>query len=187
MADLSETDRRHASSTELDALSDSADALIIDTSAPRHRAASCFSFHKHRRDHVVIVTTPEPTAITDAYAVMKVLIRCGTTAGGPTGGCKISVMVNMVRNRDEALQVHERISSVARQFLKTDVAFSGYVVTDTAVQQAVRKRAPFVLQYPHSAAAQCVQAWANRIDHHVDVAVAPGKPGFFARLASWWR
>ena len=100
----------------------------------------------------------------------------------------ISIMVNMARNRDEALQVHERISSVARQFLKNDVAFSGYVVADAAVQQAVRKRAPFVQQYPNSAAAQCVQAWANRMDHHVDVSSAHGpKTGFFARLASWWR
>jgi MinD-like ATPase involved in chromosome partitioning or flagellar assembly len=96
-------------------------------------------------------------------------------------------MVNMARSRDEALQVHERISSVARQFLKQDVAFSGYVVADAAVQQAVRKRAPFVLQYPHSAAAQCVQAWANRMDHHVDIATPRAKSGFFARLASWWR
>ena len=117
---------------------------------------------------------------TDAYAVMKVLVRCGTAG-------RISIMVNMARNREEALQVHERIASVARQFLKTDIAFSGFVVADTAVQQAVRKRAPFVQQYPNSAAAQCVQAWANRSDHSVDVRQMPGKPGFFARLASWWR
>ena len=51
---------------------------------------------------------------------------------------------NAARDRDEALQVHERIASVARQFLKTDVAFSGYVVSDDAVKLAVRKRVPFV-------------------------------------------
>jgi flagellar biosynthesis protein FlhG len=178
MADLAEADRKRIVA-ELDSVSDSADALIIDTGAGIGRNVLSFT---STADHVVIVTTPEPTAITDAYAVMKVLVRCGTAG-------KISVMVNMVRNRDEALQVHERISSVARQFLKTDVAFSGYVVSDTAVQQAVRKRSPFVLQYPNSAAAQCVEAWANRMDHHVDLSAVRGcgKPGFFARLASWWR
>jgi len=77
------------------------------------------------------VTTPEPTAITDAYAVMKVLVRCGTAG-------RISVMVNMAKSRDEAKHVHERISSVARQFLKTDVAFAGYVLLDPAVGQSVR-------------------------------------------------
>ncbi len=176
MADLVEADRKRIV-TELDNVGENADALIIDTGAGIGRNVLSFT---STADHVVIVTTPEPTAITDAYAVMKVLVRCGTAG-------KISVMVNMVKNRDEAKQVHERISSVARQFLKTDVAFSGYVVTDAAVQQAVRKRAPFVQQYPHCAAAQCVQAWANRIDHHVDVNVGGSKPGFFSRVASWWR
>jgi flagellar biosynthesis protein FlhG len=175
MADLSETERRRIV-TELDLLSETADALIIDTGAGIGRNVLSFT---STADHVVIVTTPEPTAITDAYAVMKVLVRCGTAG-------KISVMVNMVKSRDEARQVHERISSVARQFLKTDVAFAGYVVTDAAVQQSVRMRVPFVQQFPNSAAAACVYAWANRIDHHVDVSV-PGKPGFFSRLASWWR
>jgi flagellar biosynthesis protein FlhG len=176
MADLAEADRRRIV-TELDSVSESADALIIDTGAGIGRNVLSFT---STADHVVVVTTPEPTAITDAYAVMKVLVRCGTAG-------KISVMVNMARSRDEALQVHERIASVARQFLKQDVAFSGYVVADAAVQQAVRKRTPFVLQYPNSAAAQCVQAWANRMDHHVDIATPLHKPGFFARLASWWR
>jgi flagellar biosynthesis protein FlhG len=175
MADLTEKDRQRIVN-DLESVTDSADALIIDTGAGIGRNVLSFT---STADHVVIVTTPEPTAITDAYAVMKVLVRCGTAG-------KISVMVNMVKNRDEARHVHERISSVARQFLKTDVAFAGYVVTDAAVQQSVRKRTPFVQQYPHCAAAQCVQAWANRIDHHVDVNV-PGKPGFFSRLASWWR
>ncbi|HVT82131.1 MAG TPA: MinD/ParA family protein [Phycisphaerae bacterium] len=176
MADLSEADRKRILH-ELDTVDESADALIIDTGAGIGRNVLSFT---STADHVVVVTTPEPTAITDAYAVMKVLVRCGTSG-------RISVMVNMARNREEALQVHERIASVARQFLKTDIAFSGFVVSDAAVQQAVRKRAPFVCQYPNSAAAQCVQAWANRIDHSVDVRQIPGKPGFFARLASWWR
>ena len=180
MADLSENDRKRII-RELEFVDESADALIIDTGAGIGRNVLSFT---STADHVVIVTTPEPTAITDAYAVLKVLVRCGSVDGG---GGKISIMVNMVKNRDEALQVHERIASVARQFLKTDVAFSGYVVNDEAVKQAVRKRAPFVQQYPNSAAAQCVQAWANRMDHHVDVSTIPGKPGFFARLASWWR
>ena len=179
MADLADSDRRRILA-DLDSVDETADALIIDTGAGIGKNVLSFT---STADHVVIVTTPEPTAITDAYAVMKVLVRCGTSG-------KISVMVNMARNRDEALQVHERITSVARQFLKTDIAFAGYVVADAAVQQAVRKRAPFVRQYPNSAAAQCIHAWANRIDHHVDVVATNGaahRPGFFARLAFWWR
>jgi flagellar biosynthesis protein FlhG len=175
MADLVEGDRKRIVA-DLDSLSESTDAIIIDTGAGIGRNVLSFT---SSADHVVIVTTPEPTAITDAYAVMKVLVRCGTAG-------RISVMVNMAKSRDEAKHVHERISSVARQFLKTDVAFAGYVLLDPAVGQSVRKRAPFVQQFPNSAAAQCIQAWANRIDHHVDVSPT-NKPGFFSRLASWWR
>src|SRR6185369_15597270 len=107
MADLSKSDRRRII-TELEAVDETADALIIDTGAGIGRNVLSFT---STADHVVIVTTPEPTAITDAYAVMKVLVRCGTAG-------RISVMVNMTKSRDEAKHVHERISSVARQFLK---------------------------------------------------------------------
>ena len=183
MADLSEIERKRLVS-ELDSLQESADIVIIDTGAGIGRNVIAFTA---AADHVVIVTTPEPTAITDAYAVMKVLVRCGSSAGG----AHISAMINQAKGRDEAKAVYERIAGVSRQFLKTDIAFGGYVVADPAVQQAVRKRIPFVNQFPNCPAAQCIAAWANRIDHHVDVASplanSESAGGFFSRIASWWR
>jgi flagellar biosynthesis protein FlhG len=177
MADLTETDRTRLLK-ELETLQDTADVLIIDTGAGIGRNVLAFTA---AADQIVVVTTPEPTAITDAYAVIKVLVRCGTQG-------TISVMVNQAKSRDEAKMVHERIAGVCRQFLKTDVTFGGYVVSDPSVPDSVRKRSPFVAQYPNCNAAQCVVAWANRIDHHVDVQAAnPSKEGFFARLAAWWR
>jgi flagellar biosynthesis protein FlhG len=138
MADLHETERKRIV-TELETLQDMADVVIVDTGAGIGRNVLSFTA---AADHVVIVTTPEPTAITDAYAVLKVLLRCGTAG-------KLSVLVNQVHSRDEGKAVHERIAHVARQFLKMDVAFGGYVLADTAVSQAVRKRLPFVQAYPH--------------------------------------
>jgi flagellar biosynthesis protein FlhG len=176
MADLSEADRRRLIA-ELELVQEAADVVIIDTGAGIGRNVLAFA---GPADQVVVVTTPEPTAITDAYAVIKVLVRCGTSG-------KISVMVNQARNRDEAQTVHDRIASVTRQFLKADVAFGGYVIADTAVVQAVRKRSPFVVEYPHSGAAQCINAWANRMDHHVDVTSEAHNSSFFSRLATWWR
>jgi flagellar biosynthesis protein FlhG len=177
MADLTDTDRRRLID-ELETLQESADILIIDTGAGIGRNALAFTA---AADQVVVVTTPEPTAITDAYAVIKVLVRCGTAGS-------ISLMVNMAKSRDEARMVHERIAGVCRRFLKADVTFGGYVVTDAVVPESVRKRSPFAVEYPKSQATQCVVAWANRIDHHVDIQAAqPGKGGFFARLAAWWR
>jgi len=83
--------------------------------------------------------------------------------------------------------VHDRLAGVARQFLQTDIGFAGYVVADAAVPQSVRKRAPFAVEFPNCAAAQCMVAWANRIDHHVDVTANQQRPGFFSRLSAWWR
>ena len=178
MAELSEQDRARILQ-ELETLQDAADVIIIDTGAGISRNVMAFTA---AADHVVVVTTPEPTAITDAYAVLKVLIRSGSKA-------HLSLMVNQVRNRDEARAVHDRISSVARQFLQAELAFSGYVVADPCVSQSVRKRAAFVKEFPKSAACQCVEAWANRLAQHVDVARVAQRPtgGFFNRLASWWR
>lgn len=176
MADLHESERRRIIA-ELETLQDMADIVIVDTGAGIGRNVLSFTA---AADQIVVVTTPEPTAITDAYAVLKVLVRCGTEG-------KISVIVNQAHSRDEAKAVHERIAHVARQFLKTDVAFGGYVLTDPAVGQAVRKRMPFVTAYPNSGAAQCMAAWANRMDHHADVTAGTAKSGFFRRLAAWWR
>ena len=183
MADLTEVERRRLVA-ELETLQDSADVVIIDTGAGIGRNVVAFTA---AADHVVIVTTPEPTAITDAYAVMKVLVRCGSMGIGS----RLSAIINQAKNRDEAKAVYERIAGVSRQFLKTDIAFGGYVTADPCVQQAVRKRVPFVQQFPQCPAAQCVMAWANRIDDHVDAAVpsiaAESKQGFFTRIAAWWR
>ncbi len=175
MADLTEAERRRLVS-QLETLRMSCDALIIDTGAGIGRNVLAFAAPA---DHIAVVTTPEPTAITDAYAVIKVLVRCGATG-------RMSVMVNQVRNREEARIVHERVASVARQFLQADITFGGYVVSDAAVQQAVRKRTTFVQQSPHSHAAQCVAAWAHRMDAHVETQPAAAR-SFFSRLAGWWR
>ncbi|MEI8194442.1 MAG: MinD/ParA family protein [Phycisphaerae bacterium] len=178
MADLPEADRALLVE-QLEMLPQAADVVIIDTGAGIGRNVLSFAAPA---DHVTVVTTPEPTAITDAYAVIKVLARAGATG-------KISIMVNQVRSRDEARIVHERIASVTRQFLGADISFAGYVVSDPVVPLSVRKRACFVAEYPNSAAAQCIRAWANRIDHNVDVAAyaVPAPRSFFSRLAGWWR
>jgi len=91
MADLPEADRGRLVG-ELQTLQDSADVVIVDTGAGIGRNVLAFAAPA---DHVIVVTTPEPTAIADAYAVVKVLVRCGTSG-------RVSIMVNQARNRDES-------------------------------------------------------------------------------------
>ena len=91
---------------------------------------------------MLVVTTPEPTAITDAYAVIKVITAADespeTTADQPAGQPGRATP-------NEARVVHERIAKVARQFLGVSVLDAGYVPADEQVPLAVRKRTPFVL------------------------------------------
>ena len=107
-------------------------------------------------DHVLVVTTPEPTALTDAYGMIKSLTR-----GGHSG--RLSVLVNMASNRAEARACQARLASVAGRFLGITIYDAGHVVADPKVPAAVRKRRHFVLEYPRSPASRCLVALAVKL------------------------
>jgi len=175
MADLSDQDRQRLI-TALVELEERADIILIDTGAGI--SPNVLSFTR-AADHVLVVTTPEPTAITDAYAVVKVLSRDQSER-------RISLLVNQVRSAQEARVVHERISKVARQFLSVSVFDAGYVFSDEQVSAAVRRRTPFVLGAPRCPASQCLTQLAMRLQQGVIGNVASGG-GFFNRMSRWFR
>ena len=94
-------------------------------------------------DQVLVVTAPEPTAVTDGYAIIKVLSQLPYK-----GSC--GLLVNFASDRNEARMTYQRVSTVARQFLGMKVLDAGYVLTDPKVRDAVRKREPFVLCSPRA-------------------------------------
>lgn len=171
MADLSEHDRQRIV-TSLAAVEDEADVIVIDTGAGI--SPNVLAFTK-AADHVLVVTTPEPTAITDAYAVIKVLSRDGDDR-------RISLLVNQVKSAAEARVVHDRIAKVARQFLNVTVYEGGFVVHDEHVQAAVRKRQPFVLASPKCPASICITQLAIRLQQGVN---GNSPRGFFNRMGKW--
>jgi flagellar biosynthesis protein FlhG len=194
MADLTDADRQRIVRAlgELEAL---ADIILIDTGAGI--SPNVLSFTR-AADHVLVVTTPEPTAITDAYAVVKVLHRDAvaaapgsSAAAGPAGDPgerRISLLVNQVRSPGEARVVHERIAKVARQFLGVSVYDAGHLVADECVPAAVRARTPFVLASPRSAASHCISQLAMRLEQGVVAAGSGnGSDGFFNRMSRWFR
>jgi flagellar biosynthesis protein FlhG len=174
MADLTDLDRQQIldSLAELEAMFD---VLIIDTGAGINANVLCFT---RAADHVLIVTTPEPTAITDAYAVAKVMIRDGQER-------QMSLLVNQVRSPAEGRAVYERISKVARQFLGIGMYDAGYVYADENVPLAVRRRSPFVISAPRSLASTCVSQLATRLQQERSNHVQSG--GFFHRMSRWLR
>ena len=127
-------------------------------------------------DQVVVVTTPEPTAITDAYAVIK-------TARRRRPDLDVRVLVNMVRNASEGQAVFDRVESVCRKFLSLAPRYAGYVLNDAHVTLAVRGRTPFVIDSPHCPASRCVLRFAQQMDQHD---VMQTGHGLFRRLAGWF-
>ena len=123
------------------------------------------------------MTTPEPTSVTDAYAVVKILTQ-RRYAG------QLSLLVNFAGDRQEARQTTQRISTVARQFLGARLLDAGYVLTDEKVAEAVRRRQPFVLTHPRCPASRCLAALATKLC--AGGALVERKESFFRRVANWF-
>src|SRR5450432_3105224 len=172
MADLTDFDRQRLVDA-LGELEQQTDIILIDTGAGI--SPNVLSFTR-AADHVLVVTTPEPTAITDAYAVVKVVSRQG-------GDLPISLLVNQVRSGAEARLVHERIAKVARQFLGVTVLDAGYMLADEQVSAAVRRRTPFMISNPRCPAGQCIHQLAMRLEQGVAPQIDSG--GFFSRMSQW--
>jgi flagellar biosynthesis protein FlhG len=183
MADLSDFDRQRIVDA-LAELEETADIILIDTGAGI--SPNVLSFTK-AADHVLVLTTPEPTAITDAYAVIKVITRSGGDSHlmHGHGEQRVSLLVNQARSPGEARVVHERIAKVARQFLGVSVLDAGFLYADEQVPLAVRKRTPFVLAAPRCPAAHCVTQLAMRLEQGIASSEAAG--GFFHRMGRWFR
>ena len=130
-----------------------ADFIVIDTGAGISRNVLEFC---RAADEVLVVTTPEPTAVTDAYALIKCLAH-------ERGAGKIRLVVNQALDRMEAGAVAERMRAVARRFLALEVENLGYVLADDSVRDSVRARRPVLLAAPRSTAAVCVRALAERV------------------------
>lgn len=152
------------------------DTIFIDTGAGI--SSNVLSFAS-AADHVLVVTTPEPTAITDAYATIKVLCR----SRGAGDDRPISLLVNQVRSATEARKVYERVSGVARQFVGADLQDAGFVPTDPAVGRAVRQRSPFLLSHPRSAASVCISRLAMRLEAGIGEQPKTSQEGFFGVLS----
>ncbi len=129
-----------------------ADVLILDTAAGIAENVISFAL---AADEVLIVTTPDPSAVRDAYAIIKVILQRKRT--------NIKLIVNMVKNRQEAHNIARAIHLVVKRFLKFNIKYIGYIPFDKKVRDAVGYRVPFVTKYPKSNAAKCINMLADKL------------------------
>jgi len=171
IANLSDEERK-SFIEEMLALSD-ADILIIDTSAGVSKNVLDFVA---AADDTLIVTTPEPTAITDAYGIIKII---ATEFNNENMGLKL--IVNRVDSVVEGKRVAERVISIANQFLNIKVDYLGFVFEDPLVQSSVLKQRPFVAVDPKGKAAQCLMNIVSRLEK-VEFKEGSGLGAFLNRL-----
>jgi flagellar biosynthesis protein FlhG len=165
-------DERHNFIEELAELS-TADIIIIDTSAGVSQNVLAFV---EAADDVLIVTTPEPTAITDAYGIIKII-----STEIENLDLSLKLIVNRVSSVTEAKKVSHKVISIAAQFLNLKIDYLGFVYEDTAVPTAVRKQLPFMVADPKGQASMCMQSIVSRLEN-VEFREGKGVSHFIRRL-----
>ncbi|MCE5186370.1 MAG: MinD/ParA family protein [Planctomycetaceae bacterium] len=159
---------------QLQSLQSRCDILLVDTGAGIHSTVIAFCLSA---DHTLVVTTPEPTAMTDAYAMIKVL------AANHYAG-RISLLVNMAQNLAEGRKIYRQIADVAGRFLNVAVYEAGILCRDECLVQAVRRREPVVQAFPRSQIAGALAAVSRRLTH--TAYERTGEEGFFRKVVDWF-
>ncbi len=132
--------------------SKSYDRVLLDLSAGVDATTMGFAA---RADETVLVLTPDPAALTDAYAFVKLLLRLGAP--------KPLSLANMVANAAEGRRTHEALAKTCRAFLKTAPDYLGGVPRDSHVLFAVRQQRLLPAIYPQAAASYALEAIAHSL------------------------
>ncbi len=152
---------------------DSDDYMIIDTGAGVSQNVLSFVL---AADEVIVVTTPEPTAITDAYGIIK-------SIAAQVPDKSIKLIVNRVQSVSEGKRVAQRVINIAGQFLNIKVENLGFVFDDVYVGKSVRNQKPFIVSYPKSKASVCVSIIGDRItNREVEEEKGSGLASFFKNM-----
>lgn len=172
LANLPE-DERQGLLAQLDEIEQEVDFLLIDTAAGLDDAVLDLVVAS---DEAVVVTRPEPTAIADAYALMKSVVL-------ETPSYPFHLLINMVRDGAQGRQIYEALTQILLKFLGYRPGYAGFVVEDPAVGQAVVRQAPFTVASPRASASRCIETLAGQLLGTPPPAPV-GPKGFWQRLGS---
>lgn len=145
---------------KLSELEQLADVVIIDTGAGI--APSVLEFVASSAE-VMLVITPEPTSITDAYALLKAL---NMFPGYNKEDTRIHVLCNRVNSEAEGLNLYEKLNMVVRKFLNINLTMLGCIPQDYSVAKAVMKQKPVSLMYPNAASTKAFEKVAKSLMDH---------------------
>lgn len=129
------------------------DIIIIDTGAGLTKNILTFI---SASDETILVTTPEPTSLTDAYAMIKAISRDRISQ-------KVSIVVNRAESYDEASQNFNKLLNASMKFLNFQITFLGVIIDDQKVKKSVQEQKPFLVLYPKTIASQGVELIARKL------------------------
>ena len=153
----------------LDAMHNDFDFVLIDTEAGISENVTYFTT---AAQEILVVTTPEPTAITDAYALMKLL-------SNQYHEKRFNLIVNFIKSEEEALDVYRKLTMVANRYLDISIDYMGSIPRDKLMIEAIRKQQVMVQLYPESKTSSSFEALASSMLQEPKTLEAKGSIQFF--------
>ena len=159
---------------ELDEL---ADYIIVDTGAGI--TDTIMQFVKVS-SQVLVVTTPEPTSITDAYAVLKALNR----QINEEDKIEVKMISNRVASNQEGEVLHAKLNSVVEKYLALKLKYAGAVIQDNNLSNGILNQQPVSITHPNSTSVRSIKALAERIINDNYEVERKSMANFFTRFVS---
>jgi len=152
LADLGSARRRELLN-EIAPLTDGQDFILIDAAAGigRNVIEMCLAAKE-----VLVVANAEPASLTDAYGLIKIL-------WGRASETEVRLVVNSADDAAHAKAVHSKLNGVTSKFLSREINYLGHIVKDERVGMAALRQTPFVVAYPRSPAAKCLEVLADSL------------------------
>jgi flagellar biosynthesis protein FlhG len=155
---------------EFEALDQAFDIVLVDTGAGISSNVIFFNVAAEER---IIVVTPEPTSMTDAYALIKILFSQQ----------KINhfiLLSNMVKDENQGKGVYDNLTRVIGKFMKgVSIDYAGYIPWDEFLQKAVSRREPVITCYPDGSSSQRFRALADFVVQQADMRLSRANPKHF--------
>ncbi|MDD7403901.1 MAG: MinD/ParA family protein [Butyribacter sp.] len=156
-----------------------ADVVIIDTGAGISSSVIDLVLAS---SEVLLVATPEPTSITDAYALLKTLCRNKDFDAAET---KIRMIANRTHGYSEGKELFDKLDTVVEKFLKMNMEYLGYIPYDEKLPKAVMKQQPVSIAYPNAVSSRAMLDLAMVLENGVEGNMQTeqrGLSGLFAKM-----
>jgi len=131
------------------------DFILVDSAAGISR--SVFAFMQMAQQNIIVIT-PEPTSLTDAFSLLKVFVKQKPL-------CNFSVIVNQVVHEQQAKNIYKRFSAAVEKYIGWHVDYIGGVIKDESFSSSICVQNPLILEYPHAVASSNIRDIAGIISH----------------------